>query len=319
MRSVTMDDIAQSVAHLTDHILSTLSPKKSGQDHPTVECSTSGGAENSSSSSDVYEGTLGFTNHTKFLQNLCGGSTSWKLGKYSSPSWLLPRIRRPAPASKEEEFSKVKIERNSTDAQDGENMEVVGTKFESLSSEQNRIQFAGSPSIESSTTYGNPSESLLESLVHNEVSSGSAVSKEDLGRATWTFLHTLAAQFPEHPTKQQQRDAKDLMGILSRIYPCKECADHFKDVLYAHSFSVLKVSSTAIHFSTTTMHKLVTQGAHPVESNSGEQLAQWMCRVHNVVNRSLGKAQFPCHRVDFRWGALDCNEGACDLHGRLYK
>ncbi|CAM6084702.1 unnamed protein product [Calypogeia fissa] len=294
MRSVTMDDIAQSVAHLTDHILSTLSPKKSGQDHLTVECSTSGGAEDSSSSSssDVYEGTLGFTNHTKFLQNLCGGSTSWKLGKHSSPPWLLPRIRRPAPASKEEEFSKVKIERNSTDAQDGENMEVVGTKLESLSSEQNRIEFAGSPPIESSTTYGNPSESLLESLVHNEqVSSGSAVSKEDLGRATWTFLHTLAAQFPEHPTKQQQRDAKDLMGILSRIYPCKECADHFKDVLKAH----------------------------PVESNSGEQLAQWMCRVHNVVNRSLGKAQFPCHRVDFRWGALDCNEGACDLHGRLYK
>lgn len=27
-----------------------------------------------------------------------------------------------------------------------------------------------------------------------EVNSGGAVTKEDLGRATWTFLHTLAAQ-----------------------------------------------------------------------------------------------------------------------------
>lgn len=27
-----------------------------------------------------------------------------------------------------------------------------------------------------------------------QVDSGGAVTKEDLGRATWTFLHTLAAQ-----------------------------------------------------------------------------------------------------------------------------
>jgi len=38
------------------------------------------------------------------------------------------------------------------------------------------------------------------------------VTKEELGRATWTFLHTLAAQFPEHPTRQQQRDGQD--GVL---------------------------------------------------------------------------------------------------------
>ncbi|KAI5066931.1 hypothetical protein GOP47_0017459 [Adiantum capillus-veneris] len=115
-------------------------------------------------------------------------------------------------------------------------------------------------------------------------------SKESLGHATWTFLHTLAAQFPEKPTRQQQRDAKELMAILSRLYPCKECADHFKEVLKAN----------------------------PVQAGSGVQLAQWMCRVHNVVNRSLGKSIFPCQRVDARWGALDCEEGACDLQGRMH-
>jgi FAD-linked sulfhydryl oxidase len=56
-------------------------------------------------------------------------------------------------------------------------------------------------------------------------------SKEDLGRATWTFLHTLAAQFPEHPTRQQQRDARQLIDSLTRIYPCADCASHFQELV----------------------------------------------------------------------------------------
>lgn len=122
-----------------------------------------------------------------------------------------------------------------------------------------------------------------------KVDSGGAVTKEDLGRATWTFLHTLAAQYPEKPTRQQQRDVKELMSIMTRLYPCKTCAEHFKEVLKAY----------------------------PVKADSGVELAQWMCQVHNVVNRSLGKPQFPCQRVDARWGELHCDEGACDLEGRL--
>jgi FAD-linked sulfhydryl oxidase len=57
------------------------------------------------------------------------------------------------------------------------------------------------------------------------------VSKEDLGRATWTFLHTLAAQFPEHPTRQQQRDARVLIESMTRIYPCADCAQHFQAIV----------------------------------------------------------------------------------------
>lgn len=116
------------------------------------------------------------------------------------------------------------------------------------------------------------------------------VSKEELGRATWTLLHTVAAQFPDKPTKQQKQDVKELMAILSRLYPCKECGEHFKEIL--------KVN--------------------PVQVGSGAELAQWMCQVHNIVNRSLDKPKFPCQRVDARWGALECDEGACDLQGRKH-
>ncbi|KAL6779869.1 ERV1B [Auxenochlorella protothecoides x Auxenochlorella symbiontica] len=36
--------------------------------------------------------------------------------------------------------------------------------------------------------------------------------KEELGRATWTLLHTMAAQFPDRPAPSQQRDVKNLLS-----------------------------------------------------------------------------------------------------------
>ncbi|XP_031127763.1 FAD-linked sulfhydryl oxidase ERV1-like [Ipomoea triloba] len=123
-------------------------------------------------------------------------------------------------------------------------------------------------------------------LPKKEKSAGPVI-KEELGRATWIFLHTLAAQYPEKPTRQQKKDVKELMGILSRMYPCKDCADHFKEVLRAN----------------------------PVQAGSQAEFSQWLCHVHNVVNRSLGKPIFPCERVDARWGKLDCEQRNCDLQG----
>ncbi|XP_027355616.1 FAD-linked sulfhydryl oxidase ERV1 [Abrus precatorius] len=113
------------------------------------------------------------------------------------------------------------------------------------------------------------------------------VSKEELGRATWTFLHTLAAQYPDNPTRQQKKDVKVLVQILSRIYPCKECADHFKEILRAN----------------------------PVQTGSHAEFSQWLCHVHNVVNRSLDKPIFPCERVDARWGKMECEQKACEIIG----
>ncbi|KAH1210672.1 FAD-linked sulfhydryl oxidase ERV1 [Glycine max] len=117
--------------------------------------------------------------------------------------------------------------------------------------------------------------------------SAAPVTKEELGRATWTFLHILAAQYPDNPTRQQKKDVKELVQMLPRIYPCGECRDHFKEVLRAN----------------------------PVQTGSHAEFSQWLCHVHNVVNRSLGKPIFPCERVDARWGKLDCEQNACEIIG----
>ncbi|KAK9097191.1 hypothetical protein Sjap_022688 [Stephania japonica] len=127
------------------------------------------------------------------------------------------------------------------------------------------------------------------------VKSSKPVTKEELGRCTWTFLHTLAAQFPDRPTRQQKKDVKELMAILSRVYPCKDCADHFREVLRILTANVII--------------------ANPVQAGSQAEFSRWLCHVHNVVNRSLGKPIFPCQRIDARWGKLECQDRACDLEG----
>lgn len=157
------------------------------------------------------------------------------------------------------------------------------------------IQSSGSPSsgplfsIYSSTKA--PLAKTTSSVQLDDTSvkgkSTAPVSKEELGRATWTFLHTLAAQYPDNPTRQQKKDVKELVQILTRMYPCSECADHFKEVVRAN----------------------------PVQTGSHAEFSQWLCHVHNVVNRSLDKPVFPCERVDARWGKLECEQKACEIIG----
>ncbi|PWZ18989.1 FAD-linked sulfhydryl oxidase ERV1 [Zea mays] len=71
---------------------------------------------------------------------------------------------------------------------------------------------------------------------------------EEVGRATWMLLHTITGSQCSSLTNQQgDKDRMQrswwvsvrctwfsmllMMHIISRLYPCKECADHFKKVL----------------------------------------------------------------------------------------
>src|SRR5579871_1276388 len=77
---------------------------------------------------------------------------------------------------------------------------------------------------------------------------------EVLGRATWTFLHTLAANFPEKPTSQDQRDMATFMRTIGKVYPCWHCADDFR--------------------------AWMEKGNEP-RTGSREEFERWMCRAHN--------------------------------------
>ncbi|KAF9208365.1 hypothetical protein CPC16_006087 [Podila verticillata] len=107
--------------------------------------------------------------------------------------------------------------------------------------------------------------------------------REVLGRATWTFLHTMAAYYPDKPSALEQSTMKSLLGSFSQFYPCGHCAEHLRQEM--------KVD--------------------PPKVESRKELAWWMCGMHNKVNEMLGKDVFDCNKVDERWrdGPAD---GRCD-------
>ena len=106
---------------------------------------------------------------------------------------------------------------------------------------------------------------------------------ESLGRATWTFLHTTAAYYPESPTPTQRAHMLQLLHALPQLYPCSHCAEDLGARVQRR----------------------------PPDVRSRAALAAWLCATHNEVNAKLGKPAFDCARVDERWrdGPKD---GSCD-------
>ncbi|XP_039348687.1 FAD-linked sulfhydryl oxidase ALR-like [Mauremys reevesii] len=99
------------------------------------------------------------------------------------------------------------------------------------------------------------------------------LNTEELGRNTWAFLHTMAAYYPDHPSNTQQHEMAQFMDLLSKFYPCVKCAKNLRK-----SLSIKK----------------------PDTSNR-KKLSQWMCLLHNDVNKMLGKPEFDCSQMDERW------------------
>ena len=94
-----------------------------------------------------------------------------------------------------------------------------------------------------------------------------------LYRASWAYLHTMAAFYPEAPSDDYARRMSEFMLAYARFYPCGYCAD-------------------------TTSDEMVR---NPPRTQSRVEFALWMCEIHNEVNDRLGKPQFDCSKVDVRW------------------
>ncbi|RYP05005.1 hypothetical protein DL764_004080 [Monosporascus ibericus] len=100
----------------------------------------------------------------------------------------------------------------------------------------------------------------------------------ELGRASWKLLHTMMARFPEKPTEEDSLALKTYIQLFARLYPCGECAAHFRKLL----------------------------AKYPPQVGSRNSAAGWACFVHNEVNQRLKKPMFDCTKIgDF----YDCGCG----------
>jgi len=114
------------------------------------------------------------------------------------------------------------------------------------------------------------------------VASGCPVDREELGRQSWTLLHTMAAYYPDDPTETDKTNMMHFLTCLAHFYPCSHCAEAFRETLIKH----------------------------PPQVQSRKELSLWMCLAHNEVNRELGKPTVDCkiESLDERWrtGRKEC-------------
>lgn len=91
--------------------------------------------------------------------------------------------------------------------------------------------------------------------------------KNKLGRDTWRFLHTLANGYPNYPTNRDKLLMRNFLDTLTEIYPCNLCKRHMKEMFRKN----------------------------PYKLNNRGEFVIYLCNIHNIVNKRLGKDLYECN------------------------
>lgn len=83
------------------------------------------------------------------------------------------------------------------------------------------------------------------------------------------------------PSAGEREALRSYLYLFARLYPCGECAAHFRLLLQQY----------------------------PPQTSSRDAAAQWGCYLHNLVNERLGKQQFDCASVSevYKCGCADAD------------
>ena len=105
------------------------------------------------------------------------------------------------------------------------------------------------------------------------------LTKPEIGRRTWTLLHSMANTFPLNPTEEDKNMMKKFMYGLARSYPCKVCGGHLIKMLDKKG----------------------------IKMENRKEFGNYICNIHNIVNKVLNKTEFDCDRAYDVWnGNYQC-------------
>jgi len=120
----------------------------------------------------------------------------------------------------------------------------------------------------------------------------------EIGRAAWAVLHSVAAYYPERPTREDREALRGLAHGLARLYPCAECRQHLPSDLAAASPPMRRPGQGGGEGADG------DSGADDADGDAASSRAaaeRWACKLHNSVNARLDKPAYDCARVGERW------------------
>ena len=146
-----------------------------------------------------------------------------------------------------------------------------------------------------------------------------------IGTHTWFFIHSVAAKYPEHPSAADQQAMIDFVGFLGQLYPCKVCQLHLRQELRCPEINDPAIGNA--HGCNETEGQCPP--CYPPGEEGGGQfgmgkyglaeavktregLMMWLCRLHNIINRDLGKVEFECTPIGLDMIYLK-NCGSCKV------
>jgi FAD-linked sulfhydryl oxidase len=85
------------------------------------------------------------------------------------------------------------------------------------------------------------------------------------GPKAWFFIHSVALNYPEYPTKSEKENYKIFFSSLENVLPCSVCAHNYKKHL-----KELPITDNVLA--------------------SKKNLFLWTVKMHNKVNKLKGKS-----------------------------
>jgi hypothetical protein len=83
----------------------------------------------------------------------------------------------------------------------------------------------------------------------------------------WTTLHTITIAYPDNPTYHDKRRYNDFFVSVQYILPCDKCREHYKNHLSNYPIAI--------------------------SLDNKESLVKWLFTLHNLINVSLNKPEYP--------------------------
>lgn len=112
------------------------------------------------------------------------------------------------------------------------------------------------------------------------------ITPEVWGKYLWKSIHIVALAYPAQPTISDMKNYKSFFHIIGSILPCKKCSiqymKHLKEI--------------------------------PIETflNDTDDLFEWTVKIHNIVNKSLGKKEWTLDEAIAYYSSGAFNENTCN-------